>query len=119
MVLWTLVYSEISTDGREALTQFLPISSIPTVAKRTEPLIAMRLSNRCSRSDNLPAFAASVARSADLIQPARGWRQVFGLGQGALARSFTRAVDIKDGPGVALSIKEPSRLLVGGEWPSE
>jgi hypothetical protein len=70
----------IPANGSKPLTQFFPISPIPTVAKRAEPLIAMGLSNRCACPNNLSAFATSVARGADLIQPTKGWGKFIGLG---------------------------------------
>jgi hypothetical protein len=36
-----------------------------------------------------------------------------------LAARFSRPIDVDDNPAVTLSIHQSSRLLVGGEWPSE
>ncbi len=71
---------EILTNGREHLTQFLPVASVAWVAERAEPLVAVGLSNRRARSNNLPAFAASVPRSAHLIQPAERRGKLISLG---------------------------------------
>ena len=37
MGLWELMRREIATNGGEALTQFLPLASIPFVPKTAEP----------------------------------------------------------------------------------
>ena len=71
---------EIAPNGQEPLAQFLSVTPVATVAKRAEPLLAMGLSNRCARANHLPAFAASVARSAHVIQPAKGRGKFIGLG---------------------------------------
>ena len=75
-----LIRCQISANGRKPLAQFFPIASVPAVPETTEPLIAVRLSNRCSCPDDFPTLAAPVARSADVIQPAKGWEQIIALG---------------------------------------
>ena len=75
----------------------------------------MGLTDDSTRPNHLPTLAAPVARSAHVIQPAKGWGQIFGLGQGALASCLTRAIQIKDYPGISCSIRQASRLLVVGE----
>ncbi len=91
--LWKLMRREVARDGRSALSQFLPVAPVASVAKRAEPLEAVGLADDGARPHHLPALAAPVARGTDLIQPAKGRRQVFGLGQGALAGGFTRAIN--------------------------
>ncbi len=74
-----LICGEIATNGREPLVQFFPIPSVPSVPKRAEPLEAVRLTDRGAGTNYLPALASSVSRSAQLIQPAKGWGQLIGL----------------------------------------
>jgi len=62
---WELIHGEIPTNGAEPLAQFLPIATVPPVAKRTEPVVTMSLRNRCACPDHLPTLAVSVARSTD------------------------------------------------------
>jgi hypothetical protein len=62
------------------------------------------------RPYNLPAFASGVAGSTHVIQPAKRLRQVFSLRQGALAGGFSRAIHVKDDPGVPHAIYQPSGL---------
>jgi hypothetical protein len=120
--LWKLVRREVTRDGRERLAQFLPVAAVAAVAKRAEPLVAMGLTNDGAGAHHLSALAPFVARSTDVIQPAKGWGQLFGLGQGALASCLARPVDVKDHPGVARSIQQSPGLLlvcgggVGREW---
>jgi hypothetical protein len=75
-----LVCSQIPINGRETLTQFLSIATVPFVAKRTEPVETVGLTDDRAGTHNLPALAAPVASSTDVIQPAKRWGQVFGLG---------------------------------------
>jgi hypothetical protein len=110
---------QIPTNGHKSFAQFFPIASVPTIAETAEPLITVHLSNRCPRSDDFPTLAAPVARSTDLIQSAKRGRQAVGLGKRALAGGLSCPIKIKDGPGAPCSIHQFSRLLVGGEWPSE
>ena len=74
-----LIGSEIPTNGGERLLQFLSISPIAPIPETAEPLITMRLRNRCACPNNLPTLASGVARSTDLIQSAMRRRSVFGL----------------------------------------
>ena len=97
------------------MPQFFPISSVPSVPETAEPLIAVRLRNRCPRPDDFSPLAAAVARRTDLIQSAKSGRKIVGLGKSALAGSFPCAINIKDDPGLTCSIHQPSRLLVGRE----
>lgn len=64
-----VIRRQILANGHESLTQFFPIASIPAVAKRAEPGVAMGLRNGCSDENNLSAFASLVARRIDVIQP--------------------------------------------------
>ncbi len=100
-----LVRSEVATDGREGLAQFLPVESIASVANRAEPLVAVGLTDNSAGPDDFPTLAPCVASSTDFIQPAIGRWQLFCLGQGALAGGLTRAIDIEDHPLEALSIR--------------
>ena len=68
-----LISRQIPTNGRKSLVQFFPISPVPTIAETAEPLITMRLSNRCPCPDDFPTLAAPVARRAHVIQPAKKW----------------------------------------------
>src|SRR5260370_1344608 len=78
----------------------------------------MGLTDDGARPHHFPTLAPGVASRTHVIQPAKGWRQVFGLWQGTLTGRFTRAIDVKDHPAVSRSIHETTRLLlVGvGEW---
>ena len=58
----------------------------------------MGLADDRARAHDFPALAPGVARGTDLIQPAKGRGQIFGLGQGALPGGFTRPIDVKDHP---------------------
>src|SRR6266849_5140518 len=64
------VCSQIPTNGHEGLSQFLSVSTVPAVAKRTEPVVAMRLADGCPCSDDLPTLAAPVAGGTHVIQSA-------------------------------------------------
>jgi hypothetical protein len=74
-----VVCGEIACDRGKSLTQFRAVMPVASVAETAEPLIAMGLSNRRACTNNLPAFASSVARSAHVIQPAKGRRKLIGL----------------------------------------
>src|SRR5215831_15356443 len=105
---------EVLGDGRKALAQFLPVAPVPSVAKRAEPLVAVSQADDRAGAHRLPALASGVASSADIIQSAEGWRQGFGLRQGALTGGLTRAIQIKDEPRVAHPIDQALGLpLVG------
>ena len=65
--LWELVRREVTRDRRERLSQLLPISTVAAVAKQTEPLITVSLTDDRTCPDDLSAFAPFVARSTDLI----------------------------------------------------
>ena len=93
--------------------------AVPFVSETAEPMIAMGLRNRCARANNLPAVAASVARGAHVIQPAKGWRKLIGLGQRTLPRCLSRSIDVEHDPGGSCSIQQDSGLLVGREGPNE
>jgi hypothetical protein len=108
-----LVRREVACDRGEALTQFLPVATVAPVAKTAEPLETMGLTNDGTSAHHLSPLAPSVARSTDLIQPAKGWGQVFCLGQGALASRLSRPVDVKDHPDISRSIQQSPRLLLG------
>src|SRR5439155_12806145 len=90
-----LVHSEVATDGRESLAQFLAVESVASVANRAEPLVAVSLTDHSAGPDNFPALAPPVASSTDDIQSAIGWWQLFCLGYGALAGGLTRPIDIQ------------------------
>jgi len=75
-----MVGRQIPTNGHKPLAQFLPIPPVPAIAKRAQPLMTVRLRNRCPRPDNLSAFASPVARRTDLIQSAKGRRKLISLG---------------------------------------
>jgi hypothetical protein len=79
----------------------------------------MGLTDHSAGSHHFPALAPGVARGTDVIQPAKGWRQLLGLGQGALTGGFARAIKIKDHPRVPGSIRQPARLLFFREWAAE
>jgi len=105
-----VVGSEVATDGRESLAQFLPVESVASVAHRAEPLVTVGLADNRAGPHDFPALAPRVASSTDLIQSARGRRQFFCLGQSALAGGFTCAIDIEDHPGASLSILQTACL---------
>jgi hypothetical protein len=67
------VDSQMSTNSRQSLAQFLPILPVASVPETAEPVIAMGLSNRCARPDHFPTLASPVARSTHLVQSAKGW----------------------------------------------
>ena len=114
-----LIRGEIACDRSQSLAQFLPVMAVPFVSETAEPMIAMGLRNRCARANNLPAFAASVARGAHVIQPTKGWRKLIGLGQRTLPRCLSRPIDVEHDPGGSCSIQQVSSLLVGREGPNE
>ena len=60
-----LVRREVARDGREALTQFLPVATVASVAKRAEPVVAVGLTDDGARPDHLSALAPGVARGTD------------------------------------------------------
>jgi hypothetical protein len=117
VIKWVIkipMHSEITTDGREALTQFLPVEPIAPFAKGAEPLKTVGLADNRAGTHHLPTLAPSIARCIDLIEPTRGWGQVFGLRQGALTGCLTRAINIEDLP---LSAGEgPSVRLSAALW---
>ena len=57
---------QIPANSGERFAQFLPIPPVPSIPETAEPLITMRLRHCCPCPDNLPAFATSVARGADV-----------------------------------------------------
>jgi hypothetical protein len=103
---------EVPCDRCKTLAQFHAIAPVASVPKTAEPLETMGLTDDRAGPHHLPAFAPGVARSTDLIQPAKGWRQVFGLGQGALAGGLPRPIEIKDHPRISRSIQQTAGLLV-------
>src|SRR5215470_13503159 len=107
---------EIAPNGGKPLAQFLPVVTVPPVAKRAEPLIAVGLADGRARPNNFPALAPFVARGTDLIQSAKSRRQIVRLGQGALASSLTCAIDVKNDPGGSFAIHQTPSLLVRSEW---
>ena len=74
----------------------------------------MSLTDDGARPHHLASLAPRVARGTDLIQPAKGRRQVFSLGQGTLSSRLACAIEIKDHPGVSRSIHQASGLLLVG-----
>ncbi len=117
-----LVRRKVATNGHESPAQFRLVASVASIAKRAEPLESVGLADDGARPYDLSPLASCVPRGTDLIQPAKGWGQVFGLGQGPLAGRLTRAIKIKDHPGVSRSIRQPPHLLLGGvagEWATE
>jgi len=64
-----LVRCEIPTNGREPLTQFLPVPPVAFVPKTAEPLEAVSLADDGPCPHHLPPLAAPVAWRTDLIQP--------------------------------------------------
>ena len=103
-----LVRREVASNGRKRLSQFHTVAPIASVAKRAEPLVRMSLTDDGTSAHDLPALAPCVARGADVIESAKGCGQRLGLGQGALASRFPRAIHIKDHPRVASSIHQPT-----------
>src|SRR5207247_6455321 len=108
-----------ATDGPEGLAQFLPVASIAAVANLAEPLVSVGLTDHRAGPDDFPTLAACVASSTDFIQPTKGRWQLFCLGQGALARGLTRAINIEDHPLEALSIPQAPCLPLFREWATE
>jgi hypothetical protein len=74
-----LIRRQIPADGHKSLAQFFLISPIPAVAETAEPLITVRLSNRCPCPYHFPALASPVPRCTDLIQSAKIWGEAVGL----------------------------------------
>src|SRR5512135_384926 len=64
-LFWELVCSLIATNGREALTQFLPAATVAPVAERAEPLETMGLTNDGAGVHHLSPLAPFVARRTD------------------------------------------------------
>ena len=85
--------SQIPTNGCEALTQFLPVASVASVAKRAEPLETVGLADDGARPYHLASLAPGVASSTHVIQPTKGRRQLVGLRQRSLAGCLPRAID--------------------------
>ncbi len=75
---------QISTNGRESLAQFRAVESVASVSKTAEPVETVGLADNGASSHHLPPLAPFVARRTDVLQPAKGWRQVFGLRQSSL-----------------------------------
>ena len=71
--LWDLMRGEVARDRRFALTQFLPVATVAPIAKRAEPVVIVSLADDRACPHHLSALAPSVARSTDLIQPAKDW----------------------------------------------
>ena len=57
-----LVRREVARDGREALTQFLPVAPVASIAKRTEPVVAMGLRDNRARTDDLSRACARCSQ---------------------------------------------------------
>jgi hypothetical protein len=92
---------KVARNGRQALPQFLAIAPIASIAKGAEPLEAMGLTDHRPGPHYLSALAPPIARSTELIQPAMSRGEIFCLRQSALASRLTRAIKIKDHPGVS------------------
>ena len=92
--------------------QFYSVASVAPVTKTAEPLEAVGLAHDGAGSHHLPTLAPGVAGGTHLIQPAKGWRKIFRLRQSALTGCLTRAINVKDDPGISCSIEQASRLLV-------
>jgi hypothetical protein len=70
---WELIRLEIATNGCQRLSQFLPVATVAPIAKRAEPVVTLSLADDGACPHHLPALAPQVARSTDLIQPAKDW----------------------------------------------
>jgi hypothetical protein len=80
----------------------------------------MSLRNGCARPNHFPTLAPKARqehRPHPTIDQAGGRSSVWG--KAAYAGGLTGAINVEDHPGVALSIHQPSGLLVVGEWASE
>src|SRR6266700_1356917 len=69
---WELVRCEIATNGRKPLTQFHSVATVAAIAKRAEPVETVGLANDGAGAHHLPPLAPCVARSTEVIQPAKG-----------------------------------------------
>jgi hypothetical protein len=78
--LWEPIGSQILTNGRKPLAQFLPIAPVSPTPETAEPLIAMRLRNGCPCSDDFPPLAARVSRCTHVIQSTKRRGQIVSLG---------------------------------------
>ena len=75
-----LVCGEIPADDSEALSEFRAVPPIASVSKGAEPLETVSLADNRARPHDLSSHAPSVARSTDLIQPAKRRGEFFRLG---------------------------------------
>ncbi len=104
---WELVYREIATNGRERLSQFLRVSTVAPVAKRTEPLETVSETFDGAGAHHLPPDAAGVERRHrphPTIDQGEGRSSVWG--KAAYAGGLTGAIKIKDEPLTARSIDQ-------------
>lgn len=118
-LLEKLMSREVACEGCERFSQFFSILPVAFVSKTAEPVIAVSLADGCAGTNHLPPFAACVARSTYVIQSAKGWRQIVAFGHSSLPRRFSRPVDVKDGPGLACSIRQATCLVVRSERAAE
>src|SRR5712691_2923656 len=77
-LLWDLVRCEVARNRCETLAQFLSVASVAPVAKTAEPLETVGLTDDGTSPDDFPSLAPRVASRTDLLQPAKGWWQLFG-----------------------------------------
>ena len=97
---------QIALDGSQPPAEFLSVASIASVAETAEPLLAVSLRDNGAGTDDLPALAPGVARSADLVQAALWCRQFFCLRPRTLPGGLPRPIDVKDHVGVSCSINQ-------------
>jgi hypothetical protein len=96
--LRNVVRLEVLLDGLDRPTQFLMKMSVAWITETAEPLVTVGLPHGSARADDFPTLAAGVAWSTDVLQAPLWLRQVLPLWQGALAGSFTCAIDIEGQP---------------------
>jgi len=92
---------------------------ITSVTKGAEPLRGVGLTNDGAGTHDFSSLAPRVASSTEVIQPSKGWWQLFCLGEGALASRLTGAINVEDDPRGSLSIHQAACLLLFGEWTTE
>lgn len=91
----------------------LPVVSIAAVAETAEPVITMGLRDDCASTDDLPAFASSVARRTDLLQATLWGRQLLCHRQGPLPGGLSCPIDVKDHACVACAINQLAGVSLG------
>src|SRR5579885_3080757 len=114
-----MVCVQIGLDGCHRPAQFFPILAVAGIAVGAEPLVRVGLQGGRARADDFPPLAPGVTWGTERAQAPMGSRQLWRLGQGALAGGLAREIHIEDEPACASSIPQPTYLPLFVQWASQ